>query len=181
MQRVSYLLVFISFIVVSYTTVSERRTIAKDTELRVNVLNEKYALTQGGRGLKANKKKGKLFLAENKKRPEITETRSGLQYEILRTTNGPKPEAGARVTVHYHGTTLDGNVFDSSVERGKPSTFRLDRVISGWTEGVQLMGIGSKYKFYIPSKLAYGNETAGGGKIAPGSTLIFEIELLNIQ
>ena len=127
-----------------------------------------------------NKKQGLSFLAENKKRPEVTETASGLQYEVLNASEGPKPAATSKVTVHYHGTTVDGNVFDSSVQRGEPATFGLNQVIPGWTEGVQLMSIGSKYKFYIPSDLAYGDNGAGDA-IPPGAVLIFEVELLNIQ
>jgi len=126
------------------------------------------------------KEKGKQFLAENKKRKEVTETASGLQYEVLVMGKGEKPAATDKVTVHYTGRTLDGKVFDSSVERGEPATFGLNQVIAGWTEGVQLMPLGSKFKFYIPSDLAYGDRGAGGA-IKPGATLVFEVELLDIQ
>ena len=122
---------------------------------------------------------GEKFLAENAKKEGITVTESGLQFEVLTAGEGDKPLATDRVTVHYKGTLLDGTEFDSSYGRGEPSTFGLNQVISGWTEGVQHMPVGSKYKFYIPSELAYG--TRGSGRIPANSTLIFEIELLDIQ
>lgn len=125
------------------------------------------------------KQGGEQFLAENAKREEVTVTESGLQYEVLTQGEGDKPSATDRVTVHYHGTLTDGTVFDSSVERDSPATFGLNQVISGWTEGVQLMSVGSKYKFYIPSELAYGARSAG--QIPPHSTLVFEVELLSIE
>ncbi|HPR32886.1 MAG TPA: FKBP-type peptidyl-prolyl cis-trans isomerase, partial [Prolixibacteraceae bacterium] len=103
-----------------------------------------------------NKEKGEAFLAENAKKDGIIVTESGLQYEVITEGEGPKPTAENTVKVHYHGTTIDGEVFDSSVDRGEPTTFPLNGVIKGWTEGVQLMSVGSKYKFYIPSELAYG-------------------------
>lgn len=126
-----------------------------------------------------NKAKGMAFLEENKKKASVKVTASGLQYEVIKEGTGPKPSATDKVKVHYHGTTIDGTVFDSSVDRGEPITFGLDQVIKGWTEGVQLMGVGSKYKFYIPSELAYGTRGAGG-QIGPNSTLIFEVELIDI-
>jgi len=123
---------------------------------------------------------GKDFLTKNKVIDGVVETASGLQYQILQQGKGTEhPSASSKVTVHYHGSLLDGTVFDSSVDRGEPISFSLNQVISGWTEGVQLMVIGDKFKFFIPSKLAYGNSAAG--KIAPGSLLIFEVELLQIQ
>lgn len=125
------------------------------------------------------KAKGAAFLAENKKKEGVIETASGLQYKVVTMGTGAKPSATDRVKVHYHGTLLDGTVFDSSVERGEPITFGLNQVIAGWTEGVQLMPIGSKFIFYIPSNLAYGDRAAGS--IKPGSTLIFEVELLDIE
>ncbi|HFD12700.1 MAG TPA: FKBP-type peptidyl-prolyl cis-trans isomerase [Crenotrichaceae bacterium] len=123
---------------------------------------------------------GDQYLAENAKKQGVTVTKSGLQYEVLKAGDGPKPKATDTVSVHYVGTLLDGTEFDSSVKRGTPSTFPLNRVIPGWTEGVQLMNVGSKYRFVIPSDLAYGTRGAGG-KIGPGETLIFEIELLEIK
>ena len=123
---------------------------------------------------------GKVFLAENKANIAVKETSSGLQYEVLQEGQGTQhPTASSTVKVHYHGTLLDGTVFDSSVARGEPISFPLNRVIAGWTEGVQLMVEGDKYKFFIPSHLAYGDSAAG--KIAPGSTLIFEVELLEVR
>ena len=127
-----------------------------------------------------NKQAGEAFLAENGQRDEVTTTASGLQYEVLLEGMGPKPSATDTVSVHYHGTTIDGAVFDSSVERGQPAEFPLNGVISGWTEGLQLMGVGAKWKLFLPPELAYGDRGAGP-KIGPGSTLIFEVELLSIQ
>lgn len=122
---------------------------------------------------------GKNFLAENKKRPSVKTTASGLQYEVLLEGTGPKPLTTDSVTCHYVGTFLTGEEFDSSIKRGTPATFALNRVIAGWTEGLQLMGIGSKYKFYIPYNLGYGMYDYNN--IPGGSTLIFEIELLGIK
>ncbi|MBF0261845.1 MAG: FKBP-type peptidyl-prolyl cis-trans isomerase [Magnetococcales bacterium] len=126
-----------------------------------------------------NAKLGSDYLATNAKKKGVTTTASGLQYEVLKEASGPKPKATDQVKVHYHGTLLDGTVFDSSVARKEPVTFPLNRVIPGWTEGVQLMPAGSKYRFVIPSKLAYGAQGAPP-KIEPESTLIFEVELLEI-
>ncbi|MGB5855484.1 MAG: FKBP-type peptidyl-prolyl cis-trans isomerase [Oceanisphaera sp.] len=123
---------------------------------------------------------GSEFLATNKANDDVLETASGLQYQILIKGEGTvHPTASSTVTVHYHGTLLDGTVFDSSVDRNEPISFPLNRVIRGWTEGVQLMVVGDKFKFFIPSKLAYGNSATGN--ITPGSLLIFEVELLEIQ
>ncbi|MDB6073198.1 MAG: Peptidylprolyl isomerase [Verrucomicrobiaceae bacterium] len=124
-------------------------------------------------------KSGKEYLATNGKRKEVTTTASGLQYEVLKAADGPKPQATDIVKVHYHGTLVDGTVFDSSVDRKAPISFRLDGVIPGWTEGVLLMNKGSKYKFVIPDKLAYGDQ--GQGAVGPNETLIFEVELLDIN
>jgi len=122
---------------------------------------------------------GKKFLEENKNKPNVKTTESGLQYEVITLGNGVKPKATDQVTVHYKGTLLNGKQFDSSYDRGEPVTFPLNQVIPGWTEGVQLMPIGSKYKFYIPYNLAYG-ERGAGQDIPPYSTLIFDVELLKI-
>ncbi|MDQ6995625.1 MAG: FKBP-type peptidyl-prolyl cis-trans isomerase [Mariprofundaceae bacterium] len=128
----------------------------------------------------ANKAAGEKFLAENAKKDGVTVTASGLQYEVIRMGDGVKPKATDKVKVHYRGTLLDGTEFDSSYKRGQPISFPLNGVIKGWTEGVQLMPVGSKFKFYIPSDLAYGAN--GAGKvIGPDSTLIFEVELLAIE
>jgi len=122
---------------------------------------------------------GQKFLDANKGKDGVKTTASGLQYEVITPAEGPKPKATDTVTVHYHGTLLDGTVFDSSVERGEPTEFPLNRVIPGWTEGVQLMSVGGKYRFFIPYDLAYG-ERGSGADIQPFSTLIFEVELLGI-
>lgn len=126
------------------------------------------------------KAEGVKFLQENKKNKKVKVTPSGLQYEILKEGKGDKPSETSQVKVHYHGTTIDGKVFDSSVDRGEPIVFGLNQVIKGWTEGVQLMPIGSKFKFYIPQELAYG-ENSPSPAIKPYSTLIFEVELLGIE
>ena len=117
------------------------------------------------------------FFENNKKNKNVITTASGLQYEVLRQGSGAKPKATDKVKVHYHGTLIDGNVFDSSVERGEPIEFELNKVIPGWTEGVQLMSVGSKFKFFIPPALGYGSRSMG--KITPNSVLIFEVELLD--
>ena len=125
------------------------------------------------------KEDGEAFLVANKEREGVKVTDSGLQYEVIKMGKGKKPAATDRVKVHYHGTLIDGTVFDSSVERGEPIVFGLNQVIPGWTEGVQLMPVGSKFKFYIPQELGYGAQSAGS--IPPYSTLIFEVELLGIE
>jgi peptidylprolyl isomerase len=123
---------------------------------------------------------GQDFLVKNKVNQDVLETASGLQYQVLQKGQGnDHPSASSTVKVHYHGTLLDGTVFDSSVERDKPISFRLNQVISGWTEGVQLMVVGDKFKFFIPSELGYGDRATG--KITAGSLLIFEVELLAVQ
>jgi len=129
---------------------------------------------------KANAVAAEEFLTNNKKREQVTTTDSGLQYEILNKGEGPKPGAADTVSVHYHGTLLDGTVFDSSVKRGQPASFAVNQVIAGWTEVLQLMPTGSKWKVVIPSELAYGKNGAGSA-IGPNETLVFEIELLAIE
>jgi len=128
----------------------------------------------------ANLKAGQEYLAGNKLKPGVTETASGLQYEVITQGTGPKPMASDTVTCHYHGTLIDGTIFDSSVERGKPAVFPLNQVITGWTEGVPLMAKGSKWRFFIPPHLGYGDRQVGP-TIGPNSTLIFEVELININ
>ena len=122
---------------------------------------------------------GKKFLEENKLKEGVVTTESGLQYEVIKMGKGAKPTATDKVKVHYHGTLTDGTVFDSRVDRGEPITFALNQVIPGWTEGVQLMPVGSKFRFYVPQELGYGARQAGS--IPPYSTLIFEVELLGIE
>lgn len=149
-------------------------------------MNTAQMVIQSYLGEKQNKKAsenleaGKKFLEENKKKSGVVTTASGLQYQVMKEGTGPNPSAVDTVTAHYHGTLIDGTVFDSSVERGQPAEFPLTRVISGWTEGLQLMKVGSKYKFFIPADLAYG-ERPQGSVIGPNATLIFEVELLGIK
>ena len=130
--------------------------------------------------MEANLKAGAEFLAANKQKAGITELPSGLQYEIITEGTGPKPSATSKVNCHYHGTTIDGEVFDSSVQRGQPTAFPLNQVIAGWTEVLQLMNTGSKWRFFIPPHLAYGERQVGPA-IGPNSTLIFEVELLGVS
>ena len=127
-----------------------------------------------------NQAAGAAFLAENAKKENVKTTSSGLQYEVLTEGTGASPSATDSVTVHYRGTTLEDKEFDSSYSRGEPATFPLNRVIAGWTEGVQLMKEGAKYRFFIPSELAYGARGAGRD-IGPNATLIFDVELIKIQ
>lgn len=126
-----------------------------------------------------NKIAGEKFLAENAKKPGVITTASGLQYEVITKGNGPLPTDSSKVKVNYHGTLIDGTVFDSSVDRKEPIVFQVNQVIKGWTEALKLMPVGSKYKLYIPQELAYGS--ADRGKIKPFSMLIFEVELISIE
>lgn len=128
----------------------------------------------------ANLKAGEEFLATNKTREGVTELASGLQYEILVEGTGNKPKPNNEVTCHYHGTLIDGTVFDSSVQRGRPAAFPLNMVIKGWTEGLQLMPAGSKWRFFIPPHLAYGDRQVSA-QIGPNSTLIFDVELISFR
>ncbi len=128
----------------------------------------------------ANLKAGEAFLEENKQRQEVTALPSGLQYEILVQGEGEKPKLFHNVTCHYHGTLIDGTVFDSSVLRGQPASFPLTMVIRGWTEGLQLMPVGSKWRFFIPPHLGYGDRYVSA-QITPNSTLIFDVELLSFK
>lgn len=127
-----------------------------------------------------NKALGEKFLMENGKRVEVLTTPSGLQYEVLKEGDGPKPTASDRVEVHYTGKLIDGTVFDSSEERGVPATFGVTQVIPGWVEALQLMKAGSKWRLFIPSNLAYGPNGAPGSPIGPNATLIFDVELLKV-
>ena len=127
-----------------------------------------------------NKLEGEKFLTENKKKEGIVTLPSGLQYQIIKAGDGPKPTANDKVKTHYHGTLIDGTVFDSSVDRGEPITFPVTGVIPGWVEALQLMPVGSKWKLYVPQNLAYGARPAGD-KIKPYSTLVFDVELISIE
>ena len=138
-----------------------------------------YFVEAQAREAKKTKEEGEKFLAENKTKDGVFTTESGLQYKIEKEGDGPKPKATDKVKVHYTGTLLDGTKFDSSIDRGEPLVFNLNNVIKGWTEGVQIMPVGSKYIFWIPAELAYG-ERGAGQDIKPNSTLKFEIELLDI-
>src|SRR6476469_6830618 len=130
--------------------------------------------------MKNNKAEGEAFLAENAKKPGVTTLPSGLQYEVITEGSGKKPGPRSQVTTHYHGTLINGKVFDSSYQRGQPATFGVNQVIAGWTEALQLMSEGSKYRLYIPSDLAYGKR--GAGRDIPGDTaLIFDVELLKVN
>ncbi len=128
-----------------------------------------------------NKVEGAQFLTENLAKEGVKVTESGLQYKVLKEGTGAKPAADSKVKVHYHGTLIDGTVFDSSVDRGEPTEFGVNQVIKGWTEGLQLMKEGAKYKFFIPQDLAYGANPRPGGAIKPYATLIFDVELLEIK
>ena len=160
---------------------------ARIAEADANKIMEKFqAEMQGKLEAKAKSKSlanveaGQKFLEENKKREGVTVTESGLQYEVITVGTGDKPTALDTVKVHYHGTLMDGKVFDSSVERKQPAEFQVGGVIAGWTEALQLMPVGSKWKLTIPAKLAYGGQGAGRD-IGPHATLIFEVELLSIK
>lgn len=146
----------------------------------INQTIQEYVQALGEKKFSVNKEAGEKFLAENAKRDEVSTTASGLQFEVLREGEGAKPQATSNVTVHYHGTLIDGTVFDSSVQRGTPATFGVNQVIKGWTEALQLMTLGSKYRLYIPQDLAYGASPHPGGPIEPFMALIFDVELLEI-
>jgi FKBP-type peptidyl-prolyl cis-trans isomerase FklB len=136
--------------------------------------------TQDPNAMNNNKAEGEAFLQENAQKPGVTTLPSGLQYEVLTEGTGPKPGPSSSVTTHYHGTLINGNVFDSSYQRGQPATFGVNQVIAGWTEALQLMPEGSKWRLYIPAGLAYGKRGAGRD-IGPDSALIFDVELLKVN
>ncbi|MBF0108866.1 MAG: FKBP-type peptidyl-prolyl cis-trans isomerase [Magnetococcales bacterium] len=156
----------------------------KDEMERVRTQMMEAFHKEKGRQLEAmgekNRTAGQTFLAENGKKPGVKTTPSGLQYQVLKEGKGEKPKVTDQVTVHYVGTLIDGTEFDSSRKRGEPTTFPLDKVIAGWTEGVQLMQPGARFKFFVPPSLAYG-KTGSGGVIGPDATLIFEVELLEVH
>lgn len=152
----------------------------KYTPEEANVIIQKFLQAQSEKAFGANKEAGESFLAENAKKEGVNTTASGLQFEIIEAGNGDKPTATSKVTVHYHGTLIDGTVFDSSVQRGEPATFGVNQVIPGWTEALQLMPKGAKYRLYIPQNLAYGAQPHPGGPIEPYMALVFDVELLEI-
>ena len=142
-------------------------------------MKKKQQQEMAGKAMAA-KAESQKFLEDNKKKEGIQVTESGLQYIVLKEGSGERPVETSTVKVHYHGTLIDGTVFDSSIDKGAPIEFKANRVIRGWTEGLQLMTVGSKYKFFIPQELAYGASPRQGGKIKPFDALIFEVELLEI-
>jgi FKBP-type peptidyl-prolyl cis-trans isomerase FklB len=142
-------------------------------------LQQEMGKKQGAAG-EENKKAGEEFLAQNKNKEGVKTLPSGLQYEVIKDGNGKSPSASDQVTTHYHGTLIDGTTFDSSYERGQPATFPVNGVIAGWTEALQLMQEGAKWRLYIPSELAYGPRGAGD-VIGPNATLIFDVELISVH
>ena len=149
------------------------------SEEEANIVLQDYFGKLANVKQKANVEAGQKFLDENAKRDGVVTTATGLQYEVLKEGSGDSPKETDNVTVHYHGTLIDGTVFDSSVDRGQPATFPVNGVIPGWVEALQLMNAGAKYKLFIPSNLAYG-ERGAGGAIGPNATLVFEVELISI-
>lgn len=152
----------------------------KISEDDANAIIQQYFTQMSERKSQQAIEKGQSFLEENAQKEGVITTNSGLQYVVMVDGQGATPKATDEVTVHYHGTLIDGTVFDSSVDRGEPATFPVNGVIAGWVEALQLMPVGSKYKLFIPSDLAYG-ERGAGGSIGPNETLIFEVELLSIN
>jgi len=152
----------------------------KYTPEEANTIIQKFLQAESEKAFGANKEAGEQFLAENMKKESVKATPSGLQYEVIEAGTGDKPTATSNVTVHYHGTLIDGTVFDSSVERGQPASFGVNQVIPGWTEALQLMPKGAKYRLYIPQNLAYGAQPHPGGPIEPYMALVFDVELIEI-
>ncbi|HNQ13176.1 MAG TPA: FKBP-type peptidyl-prolyl cis-trans isomerase [Bacteroidia bacterium] len=158
-------------------------TYAGSGAMDINAANgivQGYMQAKKSESANKNKAEGDKFLAETKKKDGVKSTESGLLYEVLKVGTGEKPGPTDKVKTHYHGTLIDGTVFDSSVDRGEPISFPVNGVIAGWTEALQMMPVGSKWKLYIPGNLAYG-ERGAGGSIGPNATLIFEVELLEIE
>jgi FKBP-type peptidyl-prolyl cis-trans isomerase FklB len=153
----------------------------KFTAEQANQIIQNYIQEITASKFEEHKTAGEAFLAENAKKAGITTTASGLQYEVIEEGTGVKPAASDTVKVHYHGTLTDGTVFDSSISRGLPATFGVHQVIKGWTEALQLMPVGSKYRLYIPQDLAYGAHPHPGGAIKPYMALIFDVELIAIE
>lgn len=160
------------------TDVMEEKQPAITYDEAKEVINEYFIKLQKEK-MEINKKAGEEFLHINKGRAGVVELPSGLQYQVLKQGNGAKPYATDKVKCHYHGTLINGTVFDSSVQRGQPAVFGVNQVIPGWVEALQLMPVGSKWRLFIPSNLAYG-EHGAGEMIEPNSTLIFDVELLDI-
>lgn len=154
----------------------DNETTVLDPEEANMLLNDYFTKLQFGDNLE----EGENFLAENKLKDGVTTTESGIQYEVIEMGNGPKPDVTDEVVVHYTGSLINGTIFDSSYQRDEPARFRLDGVIAGWTESLQLMPVGSKWRLYIPHHLAYGANPRQGGAIEPYMMLIFEVELLDI-
>lgn len=152
----------------------------KYTPEQANAIIQQYMQNATQEMFAVNKTAGEAFLSDNFKKEGVQTTLSGLQYEVLTAGNGAKPGPTSQVTVHYHGTLIDGTVFDSSIQRGAPATFGVNQVIPGWTEALQLMNTGSKYRLFIPQELAYG-ANAPGGTIQPYMALIFDVELLEVK
>ena len=159
--------------------------LAKKTPLfdskQANEIVGKYVMGIQKAKAEKNLKEGQAFLEKNKTEPGVVTLPSGLQYKILKEGNGPKPDSASKVTVHYHGTLIDGKVFDSSVERGEPIQISVDGVIEGWRQALPLMPVGSKWRLFIPSSLAYGENPRPGGPIEPNMVLIFDVELISID
>ena len=149
----------------------------KEIEMQIQAREQKAAESKAASNVEA----AAAFMAAESKKPGMKKTASGLMYEVLVMGKGPKPTADNTVSVNYEGTLIDGTIFDSSYERGQPATFPLNGVIPGWTEGLQLMPLGSTFRFVIPADLAYGNTPPPGSNIQPGSTLVFKVELLKIE
>ena len=152
----------------------------KFTPQQANDIIQQFVSEQGAAKYGKNKEAGEVFLKENGMRKDVTVTASGLQYEVINEGEGAMPGPEDQVTVHYHGTLIDGTVFDSSVSRGEPATFGVNQVIKGWTEALQLMNKGAKYRLYIPQDLAYGANPHPGGPIEPFMALVFDVELIEI-
>lgn len=152
----------------------------KFTPQQANDIIQQFVSEQGAAKYGKNREAGEVFLKENGMRREVTVTASGLQYEVINEGEGAMPGPEDQVTVHYHGTLIDGTVFDSSVSRGEPATFGVNQVIKGWTEALQLMNKGAKYRLYIPQDLAYGANPHPGGPIEPFMALVFDVELIEI-
>ena len=153
----------------------------KYTQEEANRIIQDFLKKENEQKFGLNKTKSKEFLDKNLKKNGVKVTSSGLQYEIIKEGSGGKPSLTSTVTVHYHGTLIDGTVFDSSVDRGEPASFPVNQVIKGWTEALQLMSKGSKYRLFIPQELAYGASPHQGGPIEPYMALIFDVELLEIK